>query len=139
MSSQYDDMFQRYAAKHDLDWQKLKDQVAKGENQPLDPRAVSSDGALGLCQIMPATFSEWAQKLHLDNPNAFNPEHSIAVQAAYMAWLAERTGEWVKALAAYNWGIGHLERMLAKLEDAGQWLDELPEETRSYIKRILGQ
>ena len=83
-------------------------------------------GACGLAQFMPLTFKEWADKSGISNPNPYNPEHSIACQAAYMRWLMDQLpGDTDKALAAYNFGIGNVHSGKA-------W----PVETVNYVARI---
>ena len=52
-----------------------------------------------------------------------------------MRWLTDRLdGELLKALAAYNWGIGNLQRLLA--EAPATWRAALPGETDEYIAII---
>lgn len=125
--NRYDSLFQFYAEAAGLDWKDLKAQ-ARQESQ-LNPMARSGAGALGLAQFMPATFREWADRLHLGGTaNPYNPEHAIICQAAYMQHLKERyPGDYQKALAAYNWGMGNVD----KTDAAGY-----PDETKNYLLRI---
>lgn len=132
----YDEIFKKYADQYGLDFEQLKAQVAGAENKPLDPHAVSKAGAVGLAQIMPDTFNEWAQKLGIQNPNPFDPVQSVHVQAAYMKWLQDQTGSWMQALAAYDWGIGHLERLIRRVGEE-DWMGHLPKETRDYLDRVV--
>jgi soluble lytic murein transglycosylase-like protein len=124
--SRYDSLFQYYAECHGGDWKDLKAQV-KAESG-FDPMARSMAGAAGLAQFMPATFDEWASRLHIANATPYNPEHAIECQAAYMEHLRSRYGgDQTKALAAYNWGMGHVDN--AEPED-------YPDETKKYLARI---
>ncbi len=92
-----------------------------------DHQAVSPAGAQGLMQLMPAT----ARELGVDNP--FDPEQNVMGGTRYLKSLLDRyEGDLDKALAAYNWGMGNLERNP----------DGLPAETRNYqskVKTFLAQ
>ncbi len=72
----------------------------------MDPFVIGNDGELGLLQIMPATWEEWASvgdqwDVPYDNAN---------VAARYLRSLWLRTGESsAAAVVAYNWGITRLE------------------------------
>jgi hypothetical protein len=86
--------------------------------------AVSPKGAQGLMQFMPKT----AQAYGLQNPN--DPSASIDAWGRMMADLHKQTGgNPAHVLAAYNWGIGNLNK---------QGLQNAPAETRNYIQKILG-
>jgi hypothetical protein len=62
----------------------------------LDPNAVSSAGAEGIAQFMPATAAEFGI-------NPFNPQQAIQAQAEYMAQLIKQNGGNVTAaLNQYN-------------------------------------
>ncbi|WP_164125555.1 transglycosylase SLT domain-containing protein, partial [Stenotrophomonas maltophilia] len=64
-----------------------------------DPRAVSSAGAMGLMQLMPATWSTLHIRLGLgDDP--FDPRDNILAGAAYLRDLYVRYGR-TGFLAAY--------------------------------------
>ncbi len=88
-----------------------------------DPRAVSSKGALGLMQLMPAT----ARELMVYDP--FDPAENIWGGSRYLSWLMESfDGDIIAALAAYNSGPGTVEKYGG--------IPPYPE-TIQYIKRVL--
>ena len=87
-----------------------------------DKHAVSHAGAQGLMQLMPAT----AVELGVTNP--FDPEQNIMGASRYLKSLVNRyEGDLSLALAAYNWGMGNLERHPGRL----------PAETSNYIAKVL--
>jgi soluble lytic murein transglycosylase-like protein len=91
--------------------------------------AVSSCGAIGLFQLMPATAKELGV-----NPKVW--QENIAGGIKYMAWLHRHyEGDYAKALAAYNWGVGRVDKLLKR--EPKNWRNHLPEETTNYLARIL--
>ena len=126
-----------------MDWLLLKAQARAESN--FNPRARSPVGALGLTQFMRATWSEWKDgtpgiQITKTIFRRSNPEHAIRSQAAYLKWLYNRfkylseEAQLTVVLAAYNWGIGRVQRMIKRLG----WLDlcSTPDETQQYVKRI---
>ncbi len=87
-----------------------------------NPGAVSSAGATGLAQLMPAT----ATRLGVD---INDPAQNLEGGARYLRQMYDKFGTWKLALAAYNAGPG-------AVEDNGG----VPpyEETKSYVSAILG-
>jgi len=86
-----------------------------------NPEAVSSAGAQGLMQLMPAT----AKELGVKDP--FDPAENIMAGARYLRRLLDRyQGNTRLALAAYNWGMGNLENRP----------HALPRETKEYIAKV---
>lgn len=81
-----------------------------------NPAAVSPVGAVGLMQFMPATAKEFGIDARI-------PAQSIDAAGKYMAQLYKITGTWAKALAAYNWGIGNVQR---------KGMEKAPAETIAY-------
>jgi soluble lytic murein transglycosylase-like protein len=80
-----------------------------------DAYAVSPVGALGLMQILPSTGAELADRLGvawLGPRSLFDPVVNVRLGIAYLDELAERYGNTAMALAAYNWGPGHIDQRL---------------------------
>lgn len=123
----YDSLFQYFASARGPSWQLLKAQAIAESD--LNPRAISPAGAEGLCQFMPATWREI-----MGDADPFNPEASIQAQTIYLHRLLDRYGDVAKALAAYNWGMGNVDRCHA--QHGATWREHLPDETRAYLARI---
>jgi hypothetical protein len=130
----YAQMFQEIAGRYDLDWRQLAAQgyVESG----FDAAAVGRQGSLGLMQIQPATWQEWAPIVDATDP--FDSYSSVLVAAVYLDYLRAELGkrgfpqtEWM--LAAYNWGP---DRTLDLLASGGAW-DDLPPEVREYAADVL--
>lgn len=92
-----------------------------------DPRAVSPAGAMGLMQIMPATWDE-LRVHHGLGADPFDPRDNILAGAAYLRQLHDRYGGVRAMLAAYNAGPSRYEASLAG--------KPLPPETRNYIAAL---
>jgi soluble lytic murein transglycosylase-like protein len=78
---------------------------------------VSRVGAMGLMQILPATGKELASKLGIDwlGPQTlFDPSVNVQLGVAYLRELSDRFGSTHVALAAYNWGPGHIGRRIRR-------------------------
>ncbi|MCA0359326.1 MAG: lytic transglycosylase domain-containing protein [Proteobacteria bacterium] len=89
--------------------------------------AVSAKGAMGLLQLMPATWRDLTSELSLgDDP--FEPRANILAGAAYMRRLYDRFGA-PGFLAAYNAGPERYARTLV----TGA---ALPRETQDYVRRL---
>jgi hypothetical protein len=97
----YADLFTRAANRHGVDASLLA-AVAKQESG-FDSQAVSSAGAQGLMQFMPAT----AKGLGV---NALDPASAIDGAARYLSSLTKQFGSTELALAAYNAGPGTVSR-----------------------------
>jgi soluble lytic murein transglycosylase-like protein len=83
-----------------------------------DPRAVSSAGALGIAQVMPATARQLIPDL--ERTELFEPEINLRIGMAYLRYLIERyEGDQRLALTAYNRGPGRVSRALAAGQEPG--------------------
>ncbi|MAM37437.1 MAG: lytic transglycosylase [Erythrobacter sp.] len=91
-----------------------------------DVRAISSAGAMGLMQIMPATWAELRVRHRLGG-NPYDPRDNILAGAAYLRDMHNRYGS-PGFLAAYNAGPGRYEEYLAGRP--------LPAETRAYVATL---
>jgi len=113
------------------------------------PEAVSSAGARGLMQLMPATarhVAKTADIVYKHERLTTDPHYNLRLGTAYLARMIEDFGgSYVLALAAYNAGpsrarqwirdFGHPGPSLAETVD---WIESIPfGETRSYIQRVL--
>ncbi|MCH2173283.1 lytic transglycosylase domain-containing protein [Myxococcota bacterium] len=87
-----------------------------------DPDAVSSRGALGLMQLMPAT----AASLEVDDP--LHPDENVRGGTSYLRNLIDRFGNLEHALAAYNAGPSPVDRY--------EGIPPYPE-TQDYVHRVL--
>ena len=78
--------------------------------------AVSSVGARGLMQLMPATAEELAPRIGIEwsGPDLlFDPQVNIRLGTRYLRQLVDKYGSVTVALAAYNWGPGAIDRRIA--------------------------
>lgn len=89
----------------------------------IDGTRRSRVGALGIAQFMPATAAD-------EGIDPLDPSQAIPGAARYLARLYRATGTWAEALAAYNWGIGNVQR---------RGLDVAPAETVDYYTTILSK
>ena len=72
------------------------------------PDARSPAGALGLSQLMPATWVEWQKRVKAGN-DVFDPRQNLRAGAAYLAWCLEQVdGDGWEAAVAYQWGAGNI-------------------------------
>jgi len=101
---------------------KLIEAVIQTESD-FNAQAVSPVGAQGLMQLMPGTAAD------LGVTDAFDPEQNIQAGSKYLKQLMDRyDGDAKLALAAYNWGMGNLERHP----------ERMPQETVNYVAKITG-
>lgn len=90
----------------------------------------SSQGAMGLMQLMPETYDEM-RRLHRLGGDPYDPHDNIMAGAAYLRWLHGKYG-YPAMFAAYNDGPGNLDK---RMIDGGL----LPQETRDYLGSITGR
>lgn len=87
-----------------------------------NPGCTSPKGAMGLMQLMPNT----ARELGVTNP--YDPAENVKAGTRYLRTLMDRyQGDLPSALAAYNWGMGNLEKRP----------DRIPPETTQYVEKVL--
>jgi soluble lytic murein transglycosylase-like protein len=130
----FEEIFQSVAGKHKLDWHLMVEQCFRESG--FDPLAVGADNNMGLMQIVPATWDDWAPKVNVYDP--FDPDSNIAVAGAYLDWLREQLAKvnrpepyWL--LAAYDWGIANVLKLL---KTGGSW-EDVPGARRDYATDII--
>lgn len=119
------------------------------QESQFDSRAVSSAGARGLMQLMPATAKETAKKHGIGHQNNWlieRPEHNIRLGTLYFRGLLDRYNEaYPLAIAGYNAGPGNVNKWLKLFGDPRtkqihwvDWVELIPiSETRNYVQRVL--
>ncbi len=108
------------AARHAVDRDLVHSVISVESNY--NPLAISSKGALGLMQLVPATARRFGVA------DAFNPSQNVEGGVRYLKYLLDLyNGDHRLALAAYNAGEGTVERFGGVPPFA---------ETRSYVSRV---
>ncbi|WP_243451028.1 lytic transglycosylase domain-containing protein [Sphingosinicella sp. CPCC 101087] len=113
-----------------------------------DRQAVSSAGARGLMQLMPATAREVAGRLGVSyEPSRLtDPQYNVLLGSTYFARLLDQWGgNYPLAVASYNAGAGNVRRWINANGDPRtsgvamiDWIEEIPFfETRNYVQRVL--
>ncbi len=95
-----------------------------------NPNASSLAGYKGIAQLGPGALQSIGIKGKFDY---FDAKSSIDAGAAYLAWLHRGLGDWPRAVASYNAGLGNVGRWLA-----GDDIKYSPnEETKETIRHIF--
>ena len=101
-----------------------------GGRTTLNGRPITSRaGAMGLMQLMPATWAELRSELRL-GPNPYDPRDNILAGTAYLRQLGDRFG-YPGMIAAYNAGPARYAAYLARRQ-------RLPAETVAYLNAVTG-
>lgn len=110
------------------DWIKAVIRLESGGRKLLNDKPITSNaGAMGIMQLMPATYREMRKQYGL-GPNPYDPHDNVLAGTAYLRWLYNRYG-YPRMFAAYNAGPATLDAQLAGTSP-------LPAETRAYVDRI---
>ncbi|HGF4015947.1 transglycosylase SLT domain-containing protein [Burkholderia cenocepacia] len=106
---------------------------SKSGKNLVGPLLKNGDQAIGDFQFTSGTWNDWG-----NGGDRFNFKDQAGASGRYMQSLMRKYGGDIrKALAAYNWGPGNLDKDIAK--NGGQWDSHLPAETRNYIAQIAGE
>ncbi|MEQ9462983.1 MAG: LysM peptidoglycan-binding domain-containing protein [Haliea sp.] len=108
----------------------------------LDPFALSSQKAMGLWQIMPATGRNLGIESDWWYDGRRDLRESTAAALDYLQYLHDTLdGDWLLAIAAYNSGEGRVGRAVSANRASGRdtdfWSLPLPAETRKHVRRLL--
>lgn len=119
--AEYHTIIHEKASMYDLDPSLIKAVIKTESNW--NSRAVSSKGAMGLMQLMPATATE----MNVQNP--YDPEENIEGGTKYLRYLLGRfNGDLTLALAAYNAGPKTVEKF--------GYVPPITE-TKHYVSKVL--
>lgn len=93
-------------------------------------KQASAAGAKGHFQFMPGTA-----KAYGISGREWDFDASSDAAARYFQWLLKHyNGDHNKALAAYNWGNGNLDKAIQRY--GNDWLSHAPKETQGYVNSI---
>jgi soluble lytic murein transglycosylase len=122
--------------------------IARQESA-FNPGAISSAGARGLLQLMPATAKEVAKSVGLPYSKArltSDPGYNATLGAAHLGDLVDNFGgSYVMTFAAYNAGASRVAQWVKTHGDPRDpgvdvvnWIELIPfTETRNYVQRIM--
>jgi membrane-bound lytic murein transglycosylase C len=124
-----------------------------------NPFASSSEGAIGLMQLIPHAAARDAYQALYGEPKTvsidylFNPENNVNLGTVYITLLRDRYLQEVQdpvkrdylVVCAYNWGIGNIKRLVSQPNRISR--DEIvailrsrtPQETRDYLDKVLSR
>ena len=102
----------------------------------LNNRAVSHMGAAGLWQFMPATGRAYGLEINSLIDERLDPVKSSDAAARYLRALYRIYGDWNLVLAAYNTGMGNVNRAIRRSGGRRDYWEIHPflaRETRSFV------
>jgi membrane-bound lytic murein transglycosylase D len=107
-----------------------------------DPFALSRSGASGLWQFIPGTGRSFGLKQTDFYDGRRDVIASTDAALNYLQRLHDQfDGDWLVAVAAYNFGEGNIQRAINANRSAGKptnfWSLSLRDETRTYVPRLL--
>lgn len=107
-----------------------------------NPFAYSRSGAAGMWQFIPATAEHVGLRRNWWYDGRKDVIASTDAALDYLQYLHKRfDGDWLLAVAAYNFGEGNLQRAINRNRQRGLatdfWHLELREETRAYVPKLL--
>ena len=114
--------------------------VIKTESD-FDSAAMSEDGAIGLMQLMPDTFS-WLTEIQDESYETgmlYDPETNIRYGTYYLSYLYGLYARWPTAYAAYNAGPNNVDEWLTdgRYSKDGMSLYNIPfPETEDFVSSV---
>ncbi|MEZ4709856.1 MAG: transglycosylase SLT domain-containing protein [Caldilineaceae bacterium] len=130
----YEQLFRSIAQQYNLDWRMLAAQAYVESS--FNPLALGAKGDLGLMQVLPSTWKEWAPRVDVVDP--FDSYSNVLVAAVYLDYLRTTftaqgyaDPEWM--LIAYNWGPNQVRNFL----NGGGELENLDESLQKYARDVL--
>ncbi len=119
------------------------------QESAFNPKALSTAGARGLMQLMPATAKRTAKRFgvafDVDRLTA-DPAYNAKIGAAHLGELMEDwRGNHILAFASYNAGGGNVSKWIKAYGDPRHpnvdpvdWVERIPfSETRNYVQRVM--
>ncbi len=119
------------------------------QESEFDPDAMSSVGARGLMQLMPATAKLTARRHGIgygDKSDLLTPSVNMQLGMAHVSdLLSDLGGSYILSIASYNAGQGRINQWISTYgdprstnADAIDWIERIPfSETRNYVQRVI--
>jgi membrane-bound lytic murein transglycosylase D len=107
-----------------------------------NPFAYSRSHASGLWQFIPGTGKRYELKQDWWQDQRRDVIESTRAALDYLTYLNQKfDGDWMLAIAAYNYGGGNVSRAIRRNQQLGRGTDffslSLPRETRAYVPKLL--
>ena len=136
----YSEYVIKYSQKYEVDENLIYALIKAESNFKAD--AISNKNAQGLMQLMFATAEEVANKngIELTEENILNPDININIGTKYISILLEKYECVELAIAAYNAGIGNVDKWIEKgiIKSDGSDIENIPfKETNTYVRKIM--
>lgn len=136
----YSEYVIKYSHKYEVDENLIYALIKAESNFKAD--AVSNKNAQGLMQLMFATAEEVSNKngIELTEENILNPDININIGTKYISTLLEKYECVELAIAAYNAGIGNVDKWIEKgiVKSDGSDIENIPfKETNTYVRKIM--
>jgi len=102
--------------------------------------AISSIGALGLCQLLPSTAAEVAARIHVKGP-PFTPQDNLRLGADYLRhMIAYCDGDVDLGLLSYRLGPSRVKQLVAAAGGSEAWFAAIREQQPSpwgYREQVM--
>lgn len=136
----YSEYVSKYSKEYDVE-ENLIYALIKAESN-FDVKAESHQNAKGLMQLMDSTAEQIANKcqIKLTEDNIFDPDININLGTQYIAALLKKYECMEVALAAYNAGIGNVDKWIKNgiIKPDGSDVENIPyKETNTYVRKIM--
>ncbi|MFD2935596.1 lytic transglycosylase domain-containing protein [Spirosoma flavum] len=100
-------------------------------------KAVSSAGAVGYWQFMDNTAQDMGLSIKPGNDERSDLLKSTEAACKYLRFLYRELGSWTLVAAAYNGGVGMVQRKITKVGHRDYYAMTMNPETGYYLYRIL--
>lgn len=106
----------------------------------LNNKTVSTAGAAGPWQFMPATAQQFGLKINATVDERYDIYKSTYAAAKYLKQLYQHYNNWNLVVAAYNTGTAHVDKAIQQNNSNSFWDIQynLPTETRNHVKKFIG-
>lgn len=133
----YFPLFEEYLAKYDLP---LELKYLAIVESALEPKAKSSSGAMGLWQFLYHASRMFDLKVDNYQDERCDPVKSTEAACRYLSYLYRNLNDWQLALAAYNGGIGVVQKAIERSGGKTNFWElqpYLPKAVQSYVPAFI--